>query len=152
MPRAERNSPLRAETRRQMGRTHGFFLCFDLTKRATFESLAAWLTEIRQYGPEGAAVMLVGLKADLRSLRQVSASEARQFAASAELPYVECSSRTGEGVRPACVSLAKHLVRNKRGELPQRGKQGSCPTQRGAAQARPAHLLGRFMQGRLLRI
>ena len=41
------------------------FLCFDLTREDTFNSLANWLSDIRQHASAEILVYLIGSKADL---------------------------------------------------------------------------------------
>jgi GTPase SAR1 family protein len=50
----------------QYRRTHGIFLCFDLSNHLTWDYLRdRWMSEIEEYSNEFAVVMLVGNKNDL---------------------------------------------------------------------------------------
>ena len=110
--------------------SHGVFLCFDLTCRESLERLSSvtWAEHL-QYIPPGVPVLLLGMKADLANgdsdmsgcaaPRQVGIAEAEDFAALLEdrlgmrPEYVECSSRTGDGVERAMYTLVCDALRSK---------------------------------------
>lgn len=110
--------------------SHGFILCFDLTCRKSLERLSslAWAEQLERV-PPGAPVLLVGMKADLANggsdmsgyaaPRQVGVAEAEDLAALVEErlgvrpKYVECSSRTGDGVEQAMYTLVRDALRSK---------------------------------------
>ena len=58
----------------------GAVLAYDITRYQTFEHCDYWLKEMRQYTADHTPVMLVGNKADLRHLRDVSTEEASTYA------------------------------------------------------------------------
>ena len=45
---------------------------FDLTSKASFDSLEFWIQELRRYAPSDCVVILVGNKADLGEKREVT--------------------------------------------------------------------------------
>ena len=55
-------------------------LIFDITRRASFESIEKWLNEVRDHADEKVEIILVGNKLDLEHKRQVSTEEAERFA------------------------------------------------------------------------
>lgn len=88
---------------------HGIFVCFDIFDKASFEDIPRWMAEIDRYDVQGAARVLVGMKNDGMfpdaKLRAVSVSEAQTLAKQFQCQYVECSSRSGEGVFEAIQTL-----------------------------------------------
>lgn len=50
------------------------------------------------YASESVRVLVVGSKIDLTNNRSITQEAARQKARELNLPYLECSSKTGEGV------------------------------------------------------
>ena len=46
-------------------------LVYDLTRQSSFESIDKWLKQIKNYGDESMAAMLIGNKSDLKHLRSV---------------------------------------------------------------------------------
>ena len=56
--------------------SQGMIICFDLTKRKTFESVRSWVLATNKHCGENIATMLVGNKCDLEEDRVVSRDEA----------------------------------------------------------------------------
>ena len=76
----------------------GAFLCFDLTRRDTFERMSVWNSKIEDNCEQQVVVMLVGNKCDLPN-REVTYEEASQFAQSKGFSYIEVSAKTGQNVK-----------------------------------------------------
>ncbi|KDR81964.1 hypothetical protein GALMADRAFT_135347 [Galerina marginata CBS 339.88] len=70
---------------------HGVLLMYDISKHATYVSIAAWLKELRDHISD-VDIMLVGTKSDLKQLRAVPAEEAKSFAAANGLSFIETSA------------------------------------------------------------
>jgi Ras-related protein Rab-2A len=68
---------------------------YDTTRRASFEHVQHWLTEVRAAASGGVApvVTLVGNKADLREAREVEAHEGQELAASVGAAFFETSAK-----------------------------------------------------------
>lgn len=81
--------------------TDVFLLCFDVSRRETFEAVSArWVSELQTYAA-GTPFLLVGTKTDLRDggAAQVSADEgARMAAVIGAAAYRECSAIAGRDV------------------------------------------------------
>lgn len=96
----------------------GALLVFDITRRATFDSVTAWLHDLRQIAEEGIVVILVGNKSDLASAdddnrRAVRKEEADEWCKqNGVLEYVETSAKSGEGVEHAFLELAERIYQN----------------------------------------
>jgi hypothetical protein len=84
-------------------------LMFDLTRRATFEALDGWLSEVGGKAPEDTPVVLVGNKLDLGA-RAVSHAEAEAWAAKHGLAYVETSAADDVGINEAFVTVVARAV------------------------------------------
>ena len=104
----------------------GALLVYDITRRATFENVPAWMKEfIRHTKGEGVAVVLVGNKVDLREkgLEQVSQADglemARELREKHGIPvsFIETSALTGENVDKAFFTLADEILKKVRGQL-----------------------------------
>ena len=74
----------------------GLILCYDITKKSSFENLSEWLCQIRKYTTN--AVVLVGLKKDAETSREVQTVDAQRFADKHSLPFMEVSAKTSEHV------------------------------------------------------
>jgi len=83
----------------------GVMLCFDLTKKTTFENLSKWMQEIKKYGDDGVSIVLVGNKKDL-GVAEVTSNDIEQFIRENHLEYFETSAKDGSGVEDAFLKLA----------------------------------------------
>ena len=88
---------------------HGVLLCFDVTKRESFENLDMWLTELQRHAPPDVVIILVGNKCDLVEGRKVSTEEGQQYADKIGATFVETSAKTNHKVEEAMVSLTKEF-------------------------------------------
>ena len=89
----------------------GVMLVYDITRRATFESLGFWISEIREHADPTIAIMIVGNKSDLRHLRAVSTEEAEHSAAVNGLSFIETSASDPTNVY---LSFRRILTGNRR--------------------------------------
>ncbi len=93
---------------------HGALLVFDLTSPATFMTLENWIIDFRRVVPEG-KVVLVGNKRDLETKRKVPRVAAEMLQKWWNVPYIETSAATADGVTKAFLILARtaleHLKR-----------------------------------------
>jgi small GTP-binding protein len=87
----------------------GALLVYDITKRATFEHIATWLSEARGNADDDVVYALIGNKADLAHEREVSYEEGRQFAEAHGLLFLETSAKSGQGVDHAFEQTAQHI-------------------------------------------
>ena len=93
----------------------GAIVVFDITKRESFEGMEQWFRELEMHcGP--IPRILVGNKADLEELRQVTFEEAEAFAQkkSSEqqlmLPYMETSAKDGRNVDTMFQKLTEMML------------------------------------------
>ncbi|KAF4313084.1 secretion related gtpase [Botryosphaeria dothidea] len=110
----------------------GALLVFDISRRATFNSVTEWLHDLRQIAEEGIVVILVGNKADLApssmvassndsehphasadNKRQVTREEAEEWCRQNKvMQYVETSAKSGENVERAFLEVAERIYQN----------------------------------------
>jgi len=74
--------------------SHVILLCYDITNKESFENLSKWQSEISQYAPENAKVILVGIKSDLEAKRPVTIDEAQAFATKYDYGFMEVSNKS----------------------------------------------------------
>jgi small GTP-binding protein len=78
---------------------HVAILCFDLTNRESFQAISTWADELSEKATNEIQTIIVGTKADLVDKRAVTKDEGQEVAfKKGAAHYVECSSKTGEGV------------------------------------------------------
>nr|XP_056702818.1 ras-related protein Rab-39B-like [Euleptes europaea] len=97
----------RSVTRSYYRNSAGAVLMFDLTNRASFESIKKWHQEVMEtVKPYHVVFVLVGHKSDLGDERKVGQKEAEKLASSLGAKYVETSAKTSQNVEEAFQTLA----------------------------------------------
>ncbi|XP_010439146.1 PREDICTED: ras-related protein RABA4c [Camelina sativa] len=103
----------------------GAMLVYDITKRQSFDHVARWLEELRGHADKNIAIMLIGNKTDLGSLRAVPTEDAKEFAQRENLFFMETSALDSNNVEPSFLTVLteiyrivskKNLVANEEGE------------------------------------
>lgn len=89
----------------------GALLVYDITKRQTFDNVAKWLEELRTHADKNVVIMLVGNKCDLESLRAVPAEDAKEFAESQGLFFMETSALDSTNVESSFYSVLTEIYR-----------------------------------------
>ncbi|PHH69024.1 hypothetical protein CDD80_7061 [Ophiocordyceps camponoti-rufipedis] len=95
----------------------GALLVFDLSRKATFQHVTDWLSDLRQIAEPDIVVVLVGNKADLtqqdHNKREVTREEAEAWAKrNGVMEYVETSAKSGENVEKAFMRVAERIFQN----------------------------------------
>jgi small GTP-binding protein len=91
----------------------GAALVFALDDLASFNNLDQWLSDLLQSATPNAAIILVGNKADLEAERQISSSQANEYATRHKLDYIETSAKEDTGIRDTFVRLAKRIAEKR---------------------------------------
>ncbi len=93
----------------------GVVVAYDICNVASFERVDAWIKEAKRHiEPFKASFVLVGCKRDLAEAdngnsREVCYEEAKRFADFRQMPFVEASAKTGEGVEKAFSELTRRI-------------------------------------------
>lgn len=96
----------RSVTRSYYRNSAGGVLVFDLTNRASFESIRKWHQEVLDtVKPHHIVFVLIGHKSDLVAERKVEQKEAEKLASSLEATYIETSAKTNSNVEKAFQTL-----------------------------------------------
>eukprot|EP00984_Skeletonema_dohrnii_P036474 scaffold37485_cov161-Skeletonema_dohrnii-CCMP3373.AAC.3 len=96
---------------------HGYALIFSTTSRSSFENITKInesLLDALGDAPDVPRV-LVGSMKDLVEEREVTLQQAQSLAASLGIPYLECSSKTGENVAEVFHTLLKEIEKDDGG-------------------------------------
>ncbi|XP_077359816.1 ras-related protein Rab-26 isoform X1 [Festucalex cinctus] len=88
---------------------HALLLLYDVTNKASFDNIRAWLTEIHEYTQQDVVIMLLGNKADSNHDRVVKREEGEKLAKEFGVPFMETSARSGLNVELAFTGVAKEL-------------------------------------------
>ncbi|XP_056310992.1 ras-related protein Rab-19-like isoform X1 [Danio aesculapii] len=90
---------------------HGALIAYDISRRATFDSVQRWLHELHQYGAANVLVALIGNKRDLEPQREVPFSDACRLAEDkGMLAALETSAREACSVQEAFQMMARQLL------------------------------------------
>lgn len=88
---------------------HGIIVVYDITDLESFNNVKQWLHEIDRYASENVNKLLVGNKADLDTKRAVSFEQAKEFADSLGIEFIETSAKNSENVEKAFMMMASQI-------------------------------------------
>ena len=88
---------------------HGIIVVYDVTDMESFNNVKQWLHEIDRYASENVNKLLVGNKADLSSKRVVTTEQAREFAESLGIEFIETSAKDRLNVEEAFTMMASQI-------------------------------------------
>lgn len=101
---------------------------YDTTDLESFNNVKQWLHEIDRYASENVNKLLVGNKSDLASKRAVSFEQAKEFADSLGIEFVETSAKNSTNVEKAFLMMASQ-IKSRYKTAPGAGGSGSVPLQ-----------------------
>ncbi|KAL9160802.1 hypothetical protein ABFS82_08G224600 [Erythranthe guttata] len=79
----------------------GAMLVYDITKRQTFDHIPRWLEELRAHADKNIVIILIGNKNDLEDQRAVPTEDAKEFAQTEGLFFLETSALEATNVEEA---------------------------------------------------
>uniref|UniRef100_A0A8C9MRF4 small monomeric GTPase n=1 Tax=Serinus canaria TaxID=9135 RepID=A0A8C9MRF4_SERCA len=88
---------------------HALLLLYDVTNKASFDNIQAWLTEIHEYAQRDVVLMLLGNKVDSAQDRVVKREDGEKLAKEYGVPFMETSAKSGLNVELAFTAIAKEL-------------------------------------------
>jgi Ras-related protein Rab-1A len=88
---------------------HGIIVVYDVTDPESFNNVKQWLHEIDRYACENVNKLLVGNKCDLESKRAVQTDQAKEFADSLGIDFLETSAKNSTNVEKAFHTMASHI-------------------------------------------
>ena len=99
--------------------SHGCVVLFDITNRASFNNVRAWVTDYRENNTVDSSgnVVMIGNKADKEAERVVTVEEGTVMAESIGAIYTEASAKTGNGVAEAFEAIAMVVLKNMKHEF-----------------------------------
>ena len=77
---------------------HAIAIVFDLTKIETFEHVKKWIADINKFAKENVLKFLIGNKSDLEGKRQITYSDARNYANKMNITYFEVSAKNDQNI------------------------------------------------------
>ncbi len=111
----------RAITKNFYRECQGVLLVYDVSDATSFANLKEWLASIKQHADKGVEILLVGNKIDLP--RQVQTDEGKQFSKESNVPLIETSAKTGQGVEKSFETLIRNIINNNNEKLKKSEKE-----------------------------
>jgi len=90
--------------------SHGIIIVFDITNRNSFNNIRNWIYEINKH-TENTSNILVGNKIDLNDVREITYKEAKEFADTYDLTYMEVSASDNINIDNIFDFLSKELIK-----------------------------------------
>ena len=92
-------------------KAEGVILIYDISNKATFESLEEWIKNIKESGKENLPIILVGNKCDLPpEKRQVELIEGKDKAEEFNLPFFETSCKEGINIKEVFEKIVEDIT------------------------------------------
>eukprot|EP00903_Cladosiphon_okamuranus_P015011 g13890.t1 len=88
---------------------HGIIVVYDVTDKESFNNVKQWLHEIDRYACENVNKLLVGNKNDLEAKRAVTTEEAKAFADTLGIEFLETSAKNATNVEKAFMMMASQI-------------------------------------------
>ena len=88
----------------------GALILYDVTKKSTFDSLPAWLSDVRSLAGHDVSIIVCGNKADLESERAVQLLQGSRFAQENGAMFLETSALNGSNVAEAFFRCARTIL------------------------------------------
>ena len=85
-------------------------IVYDITSKESFDDVETWLLELKEKGPKGCIIALVGNKSDLSASRQVSTQQAQNYADTKKVNiFFETSALNGENINELFQKVAEYV-------------------------------------------
>jgi len=88
---------------------HGIIVVYDVTDKVSFNNVKQWLGEIDRYACQSVNKLLVGNKADLVEKKVVDYNEAKEFADSLGISFLETSAKSAQNVEEAFLTMTRQI-------------------------------------------
>ena len=98
----------------------GAFIVYDITKKESFKNVDKWIKDLKEFGDEHVAILIIGNKSDLEDEREVSIEEVKKKAELFDIGYCETSALKAKNIDYAFQTLiklvAEKMEKEKNGE------------------------------------
>ena len=103
----------RAITKNLFLKVLGALVFFDITNENSFYNVKDWVKSIKEECGGHMQMILIGNKNDLEDKRVVKKDVAEAYAREQKIDYMETSSKTGENVQEAIISLCEKILKSE---------------------------------------
>lgn len=88
------------------------FVVFDITQRTSFDNVANWIKQLREFAGEEVVTVIVANKIDLEHKRVVSSQEMNALAKDMRVLCAETSAKDGAGIQKMLERAIEELIEN----------------------------------------
>lgn len=88
---------------------YGIIVVYDVTSRTTFDNIPKYIDDIKLHGLPNVKFIIVGNKCD-SDMREVSTDEGQALANKYNVPFFECSAKTGYNIDNLFNTLANNML------------------------------------------
>ena len=92
----------------------GAFIVYDITKKATFDNIDKWISDLKLNGDQNICIVILGNKSDLNESRQVSTNDGMKKAEMFKTAFMETSALNGENIGEAFEELIEEIYKNNK--------------------------------------
>jgi Ras-related protein Rab-11A len=89
----------------------GCLLVYDITRKASFETIDRWISELKSTSENNLTIILIGNKCDLENERQVTKIEGEEKAKYHNMAFIETSALNGTNLDKAFDLLIKDVYK-----------------------------------------
>ena len=90
----------------------GIVLMYDVTREDSFNNVSSWIKQIEQHAKSDVEKILIGNKADLKEMRQISTEQGQDLATQFNMQFFETSAKDGTNIAAAFEKLARQIKEN----------------------------------------
>ncbi|CAD8092553.1 unnamed protein product [Paramecium sonneborni] len=87
----------------------GAFICYDVTREATFKNTEKWLTELKDHADGNIVIIMIGNKIDAVDQRIVRTDEASNYCEQQQIGFIETSALDGTNIDVAFNKIVANI-------------------------------------------
>jgi len=95
----------------------GCLIVYDITRKATFESVDRWIADVKGSSDNKLSIILLGNKCDDENERKVSREEGEEKAKYHNVAFLETSALNGTNIEKAFQELINDVYHNNKGDF-----------------------------------
>ena len=103
----------------------GAFIVYDITKKDSFQNVDKWIQDLKDFGEDDAAILIVGNKSDLEDKREVTTEEVKKKAEVYKMAYCETSALKATNIEYAFKTLIKLVAEKMEDKKNKENKYGN---------------------------
>ena len=95
----------------------GAFVVYDITRKASFESIERWVNDLTSAADKNITIIMIGNKSDLEDQRQISKEQGEDKSAKLEIAFLETSALSGENLDKAFELMINEIYKKCHEEM-----------------------------------